>query len=90
MSKMSYKEQSVKLAGPIALAKMLSTRIAHEVSDDAVQIFGGRGITKTGMGRLIEKFQRTYKFHAILGGSEEILSDLGIRQAMRKFPNARL
>ncbi|KAJ3277203.1 hypothetical protein HDV01_000255 [Terramyces sp. JEL0728] len=90
MNNMSYKEQSVKLAGPIALGKLLATRVAHEVSDDATQIFGGRGITKTGMGRIIESFQRTYKFQAILGGSEEILADLGIRQAMRSFPNARL
>ena len=63
----------------------------HDVSDDAVQIFGGRGITKTGMGRNIETLQRTYKFTAILGGSEEIMADLGVRQAMKSFPkDARL
>ncbi|KAI8388191.1 acyl-CoA dehydrogenase/oxidase [Radiomyces spectabilis] len=90
MCNMSYAEQSVKLAGPIALLKYQCTRVAHHVSDDACQIFGGRGITKTGMGRTIEAFQRTYKFAAILGGSEEIMADLGIRQAMRQFPNARL
>jgi hypothetical protein len=44
----------------------------------------------SGMGRFIEGFQRTYKFGAILGGSEEIMADLGVRQAMRNFPNARL
>jgi alkylation response protein AidB-like acyl-CoA dehydrogenase len=90
MSKMSYKEQSIKLAGPIALAKFRATRVCHLVSDEACQIFGGRGITKTGMGRIIEEFQRVYKFQAILGGSEEILADLGIRQAMKGFPNAKL
>ncbi|KAL2913977.1 hypothetical protein HK105_206568 [Polyrhizophydium stewartii] len=91
MNKMSYKEQSQKLAGPIALLKLQSTRVAHNVSDNACQIFGGRGITKTGMGRVIEAFQRTYKFGAILGGSEEIMADLGVRQAMKSFPaDARL
>ncbi|KAH6571860.1 hypothetical protein BASA60_006944 [Batrachochytrium salamandrivorans] len=91
MNQMSYKEQANKLAGPIALLKLQSTRVAHNVSDQACQIFGGRGITKTGMGRAIEVFQRTYKFSAILGGSEEIMADLGIRQAMRVFPkDARL
>ncbi|KAI8894039.1 acyl-CoA dehydrogenase/oxidase [Globomyces pollinis-pini] len=90
MQNMNYKEQQVKLGGPIALLKLLSTRVAHDVADEACQIFGGRGITKTGMGRMIEGFQRTYKFAAILGGSEEIMADLGIRQAMRNFPNARL
>jgi ABC-type uncharacterized transport system auxiliary subunit len=42
------------------------------------------------MGRVIETFQRTYKFAAILGGSEEIMQDLGVRQALRTFPDARL
>ncbi|KAI8916392.1 acyl-CoA dehydrogenase/oxidase [Gorgonomyces haynaldii] len=91
MTQMSYKEQSIKLAGPLALLKFRATRCAHDVSDDACQIFGGRAITKTGMGRNVEAFQRTYKFAAILGGSEEIMADLGVRQAMKFFPkNARL
>ena len=54
------------------------------------QIFGGRAITKTGMGRLVEAHQRTFKYGAILGGSEEIMADLGIRQALRNMPNSRL
>jgi hypothetical protein len=28
---------------------MQSTRFAGEIADDAVNIFGGRGLTKTGM-----------------------------------------
>ncbi|ORX62960.1 acyl-CoA dehydrogenase NM domain-like protein [Hesseltinella vesiculosa] len=91
MNHMNYAEQSEKLAGPIALAKYQATRMLHNVSDDACQIFGGRGITKTGMGRYVEMMQRTYKFSAILGGSEEIMADLGVRQAMKHFPKeARL
>lgn len=39
---------------PIALLKMYATRSAQETARDAVQIFGGRGVTKTGMGRVIE------------------------------------
>ena len=42
------------------------------------------------MGRKIEAFHRTSKFDAILGGSEEILADLGIRQATKNFPNSVL
>merc|ERR1719460_1029216 len=79
MQSMDYAEQQKKLAGPIALLKYQSTRVAHDVADDACQIFGGRAITKTGMGKYVERFQRTYKFGAILGGSEEIMADLGIR-----------
>lgn len=48
MCTMAIEEQGEKLAGPIALLKLLSTRVAHNVSDHAVQIFGGRAITKTG------------------------------------------
>ncbi|KAI9336339.1 acyl-CoA dehydrogenase/oxidase, partial [Obelidium mucronatum] len=83
MTKMSYKEQNQHLAGPIALLKYRCTRMTHLVSDNAVQIFGGRAITRTGMGRIIEQFQRVNKFGAILGGAEEILLDLGVRQAMK-------
>jgi alkylation response protein AidB-like acyl-CoA dehydrogenase len=50
----SYKEQAKHLAGPIALLKMYATQTAQETARDAVQIFGGRGITRTGMGRFIE------------------------------------
>ncbi|KNC98116.1 uncharacterized protein SPPG_06525 [Spizellomyces punctatus DAOM BR117] len=90
MTKLSYKEQALHLAGPLALLKYQTTRFTQRVSDNAVQIFGGRAITRTGMGRVIEAFQRTNKFGAILGGSEEIMADLGVRQAMKNFPQARL
>jgi alkylation response protein AidB-like acyl-CoA dehydrogenase len=90
MTKMSYKEQLRHLAGPIGLLKMFATRSAHEIADEGMQIFGGRGLTQTGMGKVIEMFHRTYKFDAILGGSEEILGDLGVRQAMKGMPKAML
>lgn len=35
-------------------------------------------------------FHRTYKFDAILGGAEEILTDLGVRQAVKAMPKAML
>ncbi|OTB08968.1 hypothetical protein M426DRAFT_316259 [Hypoxylon sp. CI-4A] len=90
MCHMPYRQQSQHLGGPIGLLKMSITRAAHEVADEAVQIFGGRALTQSGMGRVVEMFHRTYKFDAILGGSEEVLADLGVRQAMRQMPNAKL
>jgi len=90
MTHMSYAQQSKLLGGPIGLLKSFATRSAHEIADEAVNIFGGRGITQGGMGRVIEQFHRTYKFDAILGGTEEILSDLGVRQAMKDFPKSML
>lgn len=38
------------------------------------------------MGGVVEMFQRTNKFDAILGGAEEVLADLGVRQAMKFMP----
>ena len=90
MSHMSYAQQSKLLGGPIGLLKSHATRSAHEIADEAVNIFGGRGLTQSGMGRVVEMFHRTYKFDAILGGTEEILGDLGVRQAYKDFPKSML
>jgi hypothetical protein len=38
----------------IAFLKSYSTSCAQDTARDAVQIFGGRGVTKSGMGRHIE------------------------------------
>ncbi|RUO98915.1 acyl-CoA dehydrogenase/oxidase [Jimgerdemannia flammicorona] len=59
MTLMSYKEQSLRLAGPIALNKLMATRVAHYVSDEACQIFGGRAITKT-VRRHPRRFRRNH------------------------------
>ncbi|KAL2856440.1 acyl-CoA dehydrogenase/oxidase [Aspergillus pseudoustus] len=90
MCNMSYAEQSKHLGGPIGLLKSHVTRTSGEVASEATNIFGGRGITQSGMGNVIEMFHRTYKFDAILGGTEEILADLGVRQAVKGFPKAML
>jgi len=91
MCHMPYAEQAKHLAGPTGLLKLSVTRAAHEIADEAVQIWGGRALTQSGMGRIIEMFNRTYKLDAILGGAEEILADLGVRQAMKNMPSkARL
>lgn len=50
----SYTQQANKLAGQIALLKSYSTACGQDTARDAVQIFGGRGITQTGIGKYIE------------------------------------
>ncbi|KAG9017988.1 hypothetical protein FRB90_012713 [Tulasnella sp. 427] len=91
MNNMSYKEQSAKIAGQIGLLKRFITSTGQETAQDAVQIFGGRGITKTGMGKFIQHYYVTVPFDALLGGAEDVLGDLGVRQAMRQMPKtARL
>ncbi|KAG8825220.1 hypothetical protein FRC17_008795 [Serendipita sp. 399] len=91
MNHMSHAEQSDKIAGQIALLKMYITRCGQQTAEDAAQIFGGRSLTQTGMGRVIENYRRTAAFDAILGGVEDVLGDLGVRQAAKKMPpNVRL
>lgn len=43
----------------ISFLKMQCTIFAGEIASDAVMIFGGRGLTKTGMGRHIQAFHQT-------------------------------
>jgi len=91
MCNMSYKQQAAKLAGPIALLKSYATASGQDNARDAVQVFGGRGITQSGMGKFVEHYHRTIPFDALLGGAEDVLADLGVRQALRAMPkDARL
>jgi len=91
MHTLSYKDQQTKLAGPIALLKYYSTRVAYMCADHSSQIFGGRAITRTGMGQNIERFSRAVKYTAIYGGSEEIMQSLAAKQMLKLIPrNARL
>merc|ERR550525_1252500 len=78
--------QSAEIGSRIALLKYQTTRMCHTVADNAVQILGGRGVTQTGMGRIVETFHRAYKVPAVYGGSEEIMADLAVRQAIKNFP----
>jgi len=88
---MSREEANAKLAGPTGLLKYRATRMSTTVSDLSVQILGGRGVTKTGMGKNVERHMKSFKLPSVYGGSEEVCVDLGVRQAVRVFPkNARL
>ncbi|KAB5596150.1 Long-chain specific acyl-CoA dehydrogenase [Ceratobasidium theobromae] len=83
---MSYHVQADKLAGQMGFLKMYCTQTNQRTAADAVQLFGGRGLTQTGMGRFIEHAYRTIAFDSILGGTEDVLGDLGVRQAIRNMP----
>ncbi|CEI68047.1 hypothetical protein FVEN_g7684 [Fusarium venenatum] len=90
MCNMSLRDQTIHLAGPIALLKRTSTRMAQKIADEAVQIWGGRSLTQTGMGRYINDFYQTHKFDAILGGSEEVLAEVAMKLALKGFPRSML
>lgn len=74
----------------VSLHVFIFLHLESRFTDLFMQIWGGRGLTQSGMGRVIENFNRGYKFDAILGGAEEVLGDLGVRQAMKFMPKERL
>lgn len=59
MCNMTYNETSEHLAGQISFLKMQCTISAGEIASDAMMVFGGRSLTKTGMGRHIQHFHQT-------------------------------
>jgi len=77
-------EQAARLAGPIALLKAQSTLTFELCAREASQIFGGLAYTRGGQGEKVERLYREVRAYAIPGGSEEIMLDLGVRQALRK------
>ena len=88
MNTMEYSKQNEKLGGPIALLKVSTARINQRTQDEACQIFGGRGLTQTGMGELVWRFRQPNQFNGILGGTNEVLLDYAVRQVMRGYPSA--
>jgi len=89
MDNMTPMEQFEKLSSTIALMKFQFGRYGWKIADNSCQILGGRGVTRTGMGRLIEGFKNEAKFTAITGGSEEVIADLAVRQAVGDVKRAQ-
>jgi len=86
MTRLTYKQQAQLLGGPIALMKAQATQTFDYCAKEATQIFGGLAYTRGGQGEKVERLYREVRAYSIPGGSEEIMLDLGIRQAMRRFP----
>ncbi|KAL0077635.1 putative acyl-CoA dehydrogenase [Phycomyces blakesleeanus] len=75
--------QPIRLGGPIALCKAQSTQTFEYCAREAAQIFGGLAYTRGGQGEKVERLYREVRAFAIPGGSEEIMLDLGVRQAVK-------
>jgi len=87
MNTMDAKTQARELAGPISMMKAHASLTFEFCAREAAQIFGGRGYTRSGEGERVERLYREVRAYAIPGGSEEILLDLGVRQAMKYMPD---
>lgn len=92
MNVLSPEQAASLLAGPISLLKAHSTKIFEYCAREASQIFGGNSYARTGVGEKIERLYRDVRAYAIPGGSEEIMLDLGVRQAVKRMsaPTSRI
>jgi len=84
MKLMPHLEAQKKLGGPLALLKAQATQTFEYCAREAAQIFGGLAYTRGGQGEKVERLYREVRAYAIPAGSEEIMLDLGIRQAMKQ------
>ncbi|GAA5898797.1 acyl-CoA dehydrogenase family protein [Sporobolomyces salmoneus] len=81
--KLPHDEANKRLGGVTALMKAHASITLELVAREAVQVLGGIGHTKGGIGERIERIRRDVKGVAIPGGSEEIMLDNGVRQEVR-------
>ncbi|KAF2254938.1 acyl-CoA dehydrogenase-like protein [Trematosphaeria pertusa] len=81
--RMGEMEAMLKLGGAIASLKAQSTTTFEFCAREASQIFGGLSYSRGGQGAKVERLYRDVRAYAIPGGSEEIMLDLSIRQALR-------
>ena len=83
MKTLPHSEQNRLLGGPIALLKAHGSQVFEFCAREAAQIFGGLAYTRGGQGDKVERLYREVRAYAIPAGSEEIMLDLGIRQAIK-------
>jgi alkylation response protein AidB-like acyl-CoA dehydrogenase len=68
----------------MALLKAHATKTFEYCAREAAQIFGGSSYVRGGVGEKVERLYREVRAYSIPGGSEEIMLDLGIRQAIKQ------
>jgi len=90
MCTMSKKDAMEKLGGATALLKAQSTKTFEFCAREAAQIFGGASYVRGGQGEKVERLYREVRAYAIPGGSEEIMLDLAVRQAMKDAKLSKL
>ena len=71
----------IDIAPKIAFCKVLATKTYEFCAREASQIFGGNSYQRGGQGENVERLYRDVRVQAIGGGSEEIMTDLGLRMS---------
>eukprot|EP00004_Rigifila_ramosa_P008279 TRINITY_DN19492_c0_g1_i1.p1 TRINITY_DN19492_c0_g1~~TRINITY_DN19492_c0_g1_i1.p1 ORF type:complete len:434 (+),score=112.95 TRINITY_DN19492_c0_g1_i1:48-1304(+) len=77
------------MGGQCALLKVQASKTFEYCAREASQILGGNSIVKEGRGKAVERLYREVRASAIPGGSEEILLDFAMRQAVAQASKAK-
>merc|ERR1712166_1172465 len=83
-------EATMKMGGQTALLKVQTTKVFEYCARESAQIFGGLGYTRGGQGEKVERLNREVRAMAVPGGSEEIMLDLGVKQAQKISEMAKM
>ncbi|PHH84546.1 hypothetical protein CDD83_1782 [Cordyceps sp. RAO-2017] len=75
--------QSPALASRVALLKVQAGQMLELAVREAQQVFGGAGYQRSGPGATVEQISRDLRMFVVGGGSEEIITDLAIRQELQ-------
>jgi len=74
--------QAIRATREAAMAKMVATESAQRVIDAAVQLFGGRGVTR---GEVVERLYREIRALRIYEGATEVQKLIVARELMNEF-----
>jgi alkylation response protein AidB-like acyl-CoA dehydrogenase len=88
LENLSDADGSRLLGGTTALLKVEAGMVCKYVAEECLKIMGGLGLTKTGQGARIESFYRAVPSFVVPGGSEDVLVDLGVREALKIYKHA--
>ncbi|MEO8676757.1 MAG: acyl-CoA dehydrogenase family protein [Casimicrobiaceae bacterium] len=77
--------QGARATREAAMAKMAATESAQRVIDAAVQLFGGRGVTR---GEVVERLYREIRALRIYEGATEVQKLIVARELMNEFAGA--
>jgi len=77
------KSDNVRIGGMTAMLKVITTRCLEKCVREAQQVMGGLGYARGGKGGRIEAISRDVRVMAVGGGSEEIMSELAIREEVK-------
>merc|ERR1719454_2512980 len=83
-------EAGIKLGGVTSLLKVQCTKVFEYCARESAQVLGGLSYTRGGQGEKVERLNREVRAMAVPGGSEEIMMDLGVRQASKLAEMAKM